>query len=116
MANVARLADYVIAKRPSKKPQPAVDDLFFIKEQISVGIVLEHFGRLDSGSLWDVNRITTEEPTSTGVTKTKSVTTVHRLHDIVHMTRRGSSRERRQAAFGYLSYSAIWRLPHGRWS
>lgn len=112
-AKIVRLQTKRVPKRPHKKPEPMPDALFFIKAQISVGTTFEHFGRLDPGSLWDVNRIVTDEPTASGVTRSKSVKTVQRFNDTVYLTRRGSNSEKRQGSFGYLCYSAIWRLPRG---
>jgi hypothetical protein len=83
----------------------ADDPVFFHKAQISVGSQLWHFGRLDPKSLWEVYAII-----SYNRKKQKHIQTTSKLLDVVYMRRVNSENETRYMTFGYLSYSALWRL------
>lgn len=98
-------------KRPEHKPAPTDDSIFFHKGQLTTKTRLVYRGRLDPGSLWRVTSIVTyDRPLGTGTYRRREVSSVVRLNDDITLTRIGSN-ETRSASFGYLSYSAIWRLP-----
>lgn len=91
------------------------DDDFFTKYQITTGIQLQYRGRSDPGSLWVVTRIVSHKWTQTGNCVPETVETVRYLSDTVHMVKQGTQ-ERHSATFGYLSYSAIWRIARPQWN
>lgn len=95
---------------PRQKIDPVPDSIFFIKEQIKVGgPALLHFGRLAPRTMWDVTKIVSHRWTERGLCKPELVQQVRYLSDTVYLHCRESS-ETRSATFGYLSYSAIWRM------
>lgn len=102
------MANNVIAlkqKREDRKYKP--DPIFFIKDQFSVGTVLIHSGRKDH-SAWIVTRIINTN--SRGARHL--VDTVQKFDDRVYMKRSNgtASMAQRGMTFGYLCYSAIWRV------
>jgi hypothetical protein len=84
------------------QPANPTDQIFFEKRQLRKGMSLRYYGRRSAGQLWFVDRIATVGEGKT----TDSPTT---LRDWVRL-RSAVGGEIRWLLFGYLSYSAIWRL------
>ena len=85
----------------------AHDPVFFTKDQIRVGTVLVHVGRLDP-SAWEVVRIA-----HTNIREVRHwVDTVESFADRVYLKRSngGITSPLRVLGFGYLCYSAVWRV------
>lgn len=80
------------------------DPIFFGKGDVFVGTRLEYRGRKAPGQIWEVSGIYTYIPKKEGYERVDGVRT---LQDLVFFT---SGSEERAATFGYLSYSAIWRI------
>jgi hypothetical protein len=91
-----------------KKPEPKPDSVFFIKAQISIGLNLICMGRLAKPSGWIVTRIISHHTNG----KPMHVNTVQYLSDRIYLRRANASgtMAERSGTFGYLSYSAIWRI------
>ena len=83
-------------------PKVEGDPIFFEKRQLRVGMTLVYYGRTNPNSRWIIDAI------YTGVTHRHTIFP-ETLKDLVQLTERGTGR-RRLMKFGYLSYSAIWRL------
>lgn len=86
---------------------PPDDSTFFHKGQISVGKTLLYLGRLDPGTRWVVTKIKSFSLRSDA--GWVWVSTCRMLSDDVYL-KNVDTGEQRTATFGYLSYSAIWRL------
>lgn len=78
------------------------DSIFFSKADLHVGSSLRYYGRREMGQLWFVDRIAT-------ASEGKRADTPTTLRDWVRL-RSAVGGEIRWLLFGYLSYSAIWRL------
>lgn len=92
----------------------AFDQVFFHKDQIKVGTTIVCAGRLQHGTRWRVVEIITEVKNKNGKWVRQSSPTVQKMTDEITLARVGSNKDQRAGTFGYLSYSAIWRLPDGR--
>ena len=93
-------------------PLRAFDPVFFAKEDIKVGTILLHMGRLEENQRrYKVVQIHTFTKSDKENFRQESVDEVQKLSDVVYMTAvSGPPTFRRRATFGYLSYSAIWRI------
>jgi hypothetical protein len=94
-------------KEPKLSGWQGQDDVFLHRSQIYVGAELMYYGRTDHGSIWRVTGIRT---TSKHVMGTQPVQVVQRMKDDVELTRIGNLADVKQVTFGYMSYSAIWRM------
>lgn len=89
------------------------DDIFFRKVDIKVGTILLYKGRLAPNARYEVIRIVSDRGFGKG---DKTVQMVEKMNDLVHMRCLDYQKfpwmplTRDGMAFGYLSYSAIWRL------
>lgn len=100
-----------VAAKNSWQTAPIVvysDPIFFHKSQIKVGSHFLHFGRRMPRTNWIVQRIWTFQKEKYGRVRSY-VTDVRTLNDILEM-RCEETGEIRSVRFGYISYSAIWRL------
>lgn len=88
------------------KPRP-VDKVFFRKEDLRIGTLLENFGRRAGGSIWELTRILTPN----GKGGWKAVAVPRTLGD--HLYLWNPTFGERAMTFGAASYSAIWRLVCG---
>jgi hypothetical protein len=104
-----------VTKTGRHRTEPVPDDIFFTIHQIQLGTKLLCLGRLDPHSIWEVVAITNGPTLRRARGRLISQDTVQHLTDICHLRRlRGAGEDYpRQGNFGYLSYSAIWRLYHG---
>jgi hypothetical protein len=95
----------VIAFRRDRKYEH--DPIFFTKDQITLGTVLIYAGRREH-SAWIVSRIIT---TNTRGAR-HNVPAVLKFSDQVYLRRSNGppSNAQRAMSFGYLCYSAIWRI------
>lgn len=84
------------------------DSIFFHKSQIRVGTNLRHFGRLNPNTTWCVTSITTYSARG-GRMRFTAANEVHHMSDDITLVC-NETHEARSCTFGYLSYSAIWRL------
>lgn len=88
----------------------ANDEIFFHKDQVTIGIVLTYYGRLAPGSKWRVNSIHTYAFDRKRKRYTrKPVGSVEHLSDDIQLVHDATG-ESHQVSFQYASYSAIWRL------
>jgi hypothetical protein len=78
------------------------DPIFFSKHRLRHGTLLRCHGRRSNGALWYVDRIVTKKKGETVIFPTA-------LHDLVRL-RNGMNNGIVWRTFGYLSYSAIWRI------
>lgn len=85
------------------------DPVFFHRDQMAVGTELICYGRIDHGAIFKVVEIKTWYQTKTGNTRQGRANTCRHLSDEI-VLRNEATGERRQAAFSYFCYSAIWRL------
>lgn len=85
-----------------------IDPIFFHKSQLAVGAKFRHLGRRRPGTTWILQRIWTIKNEKYGPVR-MHVASVQKLKDILEL-RCEEDGEVRTALFGYLSYSAIWRL------
>lgn len=93
---------------PKGKPEPKPDSVFFIKSQLKVGTHLLCLGRLERPTVWTVTRIVSHRPNGLPL----STGEVQYLSDRIYFRRSNGTRgnAERSGTFGYLSYSAIWRI------
>jgi hypothetical protein len=102
------MADTIMQKLLTNLP---ADPIFFKKEDITVGRTLLYYGLSDPMGEWEVKKIiswfTTDER---GKWEPREVPEVRHLDDDVYIVKIGNSRIRRKFTFGYIRYSAIWRL------
>lgn len=87
-------------KRTEHQP---VDPIFFRKVDIFLGQKLLYKGRSAPDTVWTVKSI----ETNAGKEGYKHVDVVQKLADYVTLS---DGWETKQMTFGYMSYSAIWRL------
>ena len=85
-------------------PKAKQDKIFFRKEDLRVGALLENHGRRQGGSLWELTRILTPN----GKGGWKAVAQPRTLGD--HLYLWNASHGKRVMTFGAASYSAMWRL------
>lgn len=103
--------------KSTTKPQKVVrlrdpDPVFFDKISASVGTRLSYHGATGR-SEWEIFRIVTLIR-DRGVHREEARADVRVLGDVIHLRRTDGPLEIRRATFGYLRYSAIWRLtPRG---
>lgn len=81
------------------------DPVFFTKDQIKVGTTMIHCGRKDP-SAWLVTRIVNITPRG----GRRPVNTVEAFADLIYMRRANGQPPMRRSTFGYLCYSAVWRV------
>lgn len=79
------------------------DRIFIHYSQVSIGLVLEYFGRLDHGSRWRITGITSHKDG-------RHVTIPRSLHYTIQLVRVHSN-ETHEISMAHLSYSATWRIP-----
>jgi hypothetical protein len=92
--------------RPARSTeQLPYDPVFFCKVDVFPGAVLTYLGRTQPGSRWVVASVQSDF----GKQGYREVLAVRHLADYVTLRHEGTG-ETKQATFGYLSYSAIWRL------
>lgn len=86
------------------------DPIFFHKEQVRVRTRLVYFGRLEHGQVWRVESIQTwQKSRRSDRLVAARVGYCHRLNDEVTLINEATG-ERRTVGFGYICYSAVWRL------
>lgn len=91
------------------RPAAEADSIFFSKADLRVGASLRYYGRnATRGRLYFVERIRTIERIN-GLLTVSSVQTPVHLVDLITL-REATTGRIRELTFGYLSYSAIWRL------
>jgi hypothetical protein len=83
--------------------QQPQDDIFFSKRDLRVGTAIRYWGRRNPGSLWFVTGVFTADRVPRKEVFAKNLSDLIRLKN--HIT--GEVRFR---SFGYLSYSAIYRI------
>lgn len=81
------------------------DPIFFTKDQIHVGVTMIHVGRLDP-SAWIVERIVNVTPRG----GRRHVNVVETFADLVYLRRANAAPPMKKISFGYMCYSAIWRV------
>ncbi len=86
------------------------DPVFFHKSMVEIGTKFVHYGRKNPLSTWEVTKITSWFTTNKpGIFKPKSIKEIRHLDDDI-ILQNVDTGEEKKATFGYLSYSAIWRL------
>jgi hypothetical protein len=93
---------------PKGKPPPKSDSVFFIKAQVKLGTHLLCLGRRERPTAWIVTRIISHSASG----KPLHLDEVQYLSDRVYLRRANGTlaHAERSGTFGYLSYSAIWRI------
>lgn len=86
--------------------QVFTDLIFFHKSQLRLGMTLHYMGRTAPNSFWLINRIWRVSH-KRGVEVKSIAASVGTLNDILELKCGG---ETKYVRFGYLSYSAIWRI------
>jgi hypothetical protein len=102
----------VVSSNPTPRPRPPIieDDIFFHKSQLHYGTRLIYYGRLDPMSIWEIVDIKSYFLGKVvGQYSLKKVPEIRHLNDILYF-RKINTNETKKMSFGYLSYSAIWRL------
>lgn len=103
MSTVAKLTPAPLSQGTKRTEHQPVDPIFFRKVDIFVGQKLLYMGRSAPNTVWKVKSIQTDA----GKKGYKYVDVVHKLADYVVLS---NGVEVKQMTFGYMSYSAIWRL------
>ena len=85
------------------------DNVFFTKEQLTVGSQLQYFGRTNPGAIFTVTYIRSWRRSGKGNYYATREEVVQRLDDIITVVA-SPGKDMRKFSFQYLSYSAIWRL------
>lgn len=101
----AALKNVIPLRRANKQKAYAHDPIFFTKDQISVGVTMIHVGRLYP-SAWVVERIVNLTPRGAR----RAVQTVQTFADLIYLRRANGAPPLKRTTFGYLCYSAIWRV------
>lgn len=92
--------------------EPFADPIFFTKDQLHLGTNLRYYGRLNPGALFTVTHIKSWRRSSRGNYYAIRAEVASRLDDDITLLCRepGKRPDIRKMRFGYLSYSAIWRI------
>lgn len=97
-------------KANKKKPDVILDDVFFHKTQLTPGVKLICYGRLDPLSEWEVVEMKSRFTGKTvGEIKTRKVMELRFLSDKIYL-RNTKTNDVKIQTFSGMSYSAIWRL------
>lgn len=78
------------------------DPIFFSKHQLRHGTLLRYYGRRNPGQLWYIDRVV-------GKKRGDALIFPETLSDLVQV-KNATTFETKWLTFGYLSYSAIWRI------
>lgn len=102
----------VIPLHPRRASQ---DRVFFTKEQITPGVVLECHGRLNFRTRWRVVSIHTSKLKPSGDYTLVPIDHVRTLNDLITIEFMGEGMPQRRSRrarmmFSQMSYSAIWRV------
>jgi len=98
-----------MGKAQKRSGSAAVDRVFFLKEDISLGTELQFWGRSDAGVIYKVTRIRSwYSGKKFGNWVLKNVNTVRHTTDEIEMV--SSDGGTKQGTFSYISYSGIWWL------
>ena len=97
----------VIPLRPLQHNQQ--DEVFFTKDQITVGTKLRYFGRTNPDVVFTVTYIKSWHRSNKGNYYAAREEVARRLNDEITVVS-ALGKDKRVFSFAYLSYSAIWRI------
>lgn len=80
------------------------DNIFLHRSQVYVGLRLLYFGRLNHGEIWTIKQIKHYEKNH----KVSYIQHVETMKDEIILV--NERNEIHQMTFGYMSYSALWRI------
>ena len=111
--------EWLLAAEDYSTSLGGADPVFFRKEQLTIGTKLVYMGRTDPNSIWEVSKIhhnyydvySNIRHRNVKVPKTfLSLIFLRRISNAPPIKGRKKMGNRLELNFGYLSYSAIWRI------